>query len=47
MEIAELLGITQETSIRLLKSFKDEGLIDIRKKEIVINSLDKLMEVSE
>ncbi|MCP3676038.1 MAG: Crp/Fnr family transcriptional regulator [Deltaproteobacteria bacterium] len=47
MEIAELLGITQETSIRLLKSFKDEGLIDIRKKDIVINSLDKLMEVSE
>ncbi|MFQ5585379.1 MAG: Crp/Fnr family transcriptional regulator [Thermodesulfobacteriota bacterium] len=47
MEIAELLGITQETSIRLLKSFKDEGLIDIRRKEIVIHSLDKLKEVSE
>jgi len=47
MEIAELLGITQETSIRLLKGFKDEGLIDIRRKEILINSLEQLKEVSE
>jgi len=42
LEIAELLGITQETSIRLLKSFKEEGLIEIRRKEIVIRSMDKL-----
>ncbi len=42
LEIAELLGITQETSIRLLKSFKDEGILDIKRKEIVIKSLDRL-----
>lgn len=42
LEIAELLGITQETSIRLLKSFKEEGILDIKRKEIVINSLDQL-----
>ncbi|MFQ5329782.1 MAG: Crp/Fnr family transcriptional regulator [Thermodesulfobacteriota bacterium] len=47
MEIAELLGITQETSIRLLKGFKNEGLIDIRRKEIVINALERLKAVSE
>ncbi|MDP2688580.1 MAG: Crp/Fnr family transcriptional regulator [Deltaproteobacteria bacterium] len=42
LEIAELLGITQETSIRLLKSFKEEGVLDIRRKEIFIKSLDRL-----
>ena len=42
LEIAELLGITQETSIRLLKSFKEEGLIEIRRKEIIIKSMDRL-----
>jgi CRP-like cAMP-binding protein len=47
MEIAELLGITQETSIRLLKTFKDEGIIEIKRKEIIINSLDRLHEVCE
>ncbi len=44
LEIAELLGITQETSIRLLKSFKEEGILDIRRKEIFIKSLDRLKE---
>jgi CRP/FNR family transcriptional regulator len=42
LEIAEMLGITQETSIRLLKVFKEEGIIEIERKEIVILSMDKL-----
>jgi len=45
LEIAELLGITQETSIRLLKSFKEEGILEIRRKEIFIKSIDKLMDL--
>jgi len=45
LEIAELLGITQETSIRLLKSFKEEGVLEIKRKEIVIKSLDRLREL--
>ena len=47
LDIAELLGITQETSIRLLKSFKDDGIIDIKRKEIIIKSLPMLESVSE
>lgn len=47
LEIAELLGITQETSIRILKSFKDEGILDIRRKEIIIKSLDRLKGMGE
>ncbi|HBG45402.1 MAG TPA: hypothetical protein DDW94_00270 [Deltaproteobacteria bacterium] len=47
LEIAELLGITQETSIRLLKSFKEDGILDIKRKEIIIKSLSKLKEISQ
>lgn len=47
LEIAELLGITQETSIRLLKSFKEEGILDIKRKEIIIKSLEKLKAFGE
>lgn len=47
LEIAELLGITQETSIRLLKSFKEDGILEIRRKEIVIKSMSRLKEFSE
>ncbi len=46
LEIAELLGITQETSIRLLKGFKEEGIISIKRKEIIITSLKSLMEIA-
>ncbi|MFQ5480188.1 MAG: Crp/Fnr family transcriptional regulator [Thermodesulfobacteriota bacterium] len=46
LEIAELLGITQETSIRLLKGFKEEGIISIKRKEIIIISLKRLMEIA-
>jgi len=42
LEIAELLGITQETSIRLLKSFKEQGIIEIKRKEIIIKSPGEL-----
>ncbi len=45
LELAELLGITQETSIRLLKSFKDDGIINMSKKEVVIKSMDKLASI--
>jgi CRP-like cAMP-binding protein len=46
LEMAELLGITQETSIRLLKSFKEEGILDIKRKELVIKALDELKRIS-
>ena len=44
LEIAEMLGITQETSIRLLKSFEEEGIIDIRNKELLIKEMERLRE---
>ncbi|MBI3753217.1 MAG: Crp/Fnr family transcriptional regulator [Deltaproteobacteria bacterium] len=47
LEIAELLGITQETAIRLLKGFKDDGIIEIKRKEIIIKSPAKLEALGE
>lgn len=47
LDIAELLGITQETSIRLLKSFKEAGILDIKRKEIIIKSLSMLEAAGE
>jgi len=47
LDIAELLGITQETSIRLLKNFKDAGIIDIKRKEIIIKSFSQLEAAGE
>lgn len=44
-EMAEMLGITQETASRLLMEFKDEGLIDIDHRRIImldVNSLKML-----
>ena len=46
-EIGELLGITQETSIRLLRSLKEDGIIDIKGKEIIIPSLYRLKTLAE
>lgn len=47
LEIAELLGITQETSIRLLKSFKEDGILEIKRKEIIIKSPERLKSMGE
>ncbi|HBO84994.1 MAG: hypothetical protein A2073_03475 [Deltaproteobacteria bacterium GWC2_42_11] len=47
LDIAELLGITQETSIRLLKTFKEAGIIDIKRKEIIIKSIQMLEAAGE
>ena len=45
LELAEMLGITQETSIRLLKGFKEDGVIGIKKKEVIVLSMSKLAEI--
>jgi CRP/FNR family transcriptional regulator len=35
-ELAEMIGITQETAIRLLSEFKKDGMIDVQEREITI-----------
>jgi len=45
-EIAEMIGITQETAIRLLSDFKKDGLIDVREREITILNHKALLETA-
>jgi CheY-like chemotaxis protein/CRP-like cAMP-binding protein len=44
-DIAALAGISKETAIRVLSSFKDEDLISINNNEITINDVDDLANV--
>lgn len=46
MEIGELLGITQETSIRIMKRFVKDGLLEMRGKEMFIKSPKELLEIA-
>jgi CRP/FNR family transcriptional regulator/CRP/FNR family cyclic AMP-dependent transcriptional regulator len=43
-ELGNIVGISRETAIRVLKTFEDEGIIDIKKNHILIRDLSKLRE---
>lgn len=42
-EMAEMIGVTQETAIRLLSEFKKEGLIEVRDRSITIIRHESLL----
>jgi CRP/FNR family transcriptional regulator len=46
-DLAELSGISPETVVRMLKKFKDEGLIHIDGKKFQIIDYDRLKRISE
>jgi len=43
LEMAEMIGCTQETSIRLLSDFKKEGLIGVQERSITLYDLQTLL----
>lgn len=45
-ELAQIIGLSKETTIRLLSDFKKEGLIDEAMKKIAVKNLSKLCEIS-
>ncbi len=45
-EMGEMIGITQETAIRLLSEFKKDGLIEVRERDITILKPDALLETA-
>lgn len=45
-EMAEMIGITQETAIRLLSEFKKEGLIDVKERDITILNSKALVDTA-
>lgn len=46
-ELAELTGLTPESVIRILSKFKEERLIDINGKKIIILEREKLQHISD
>lgn len=46
-DLANFVGTATETLIRLLKDFKEEGLIETHVRKIEIKELDKLIQISE
>lgn len=45
-ELAEMIGITQETAIRLLSEFKKDGLIEVKEREITVLNSKALIETA-
>ncbi|MBI3541429.1 MAG: Crp/Fnr family transcriptional regulator [Deltaproteobacteria bacterium] len=45
-ELAEMIGITQETAIRLLSEFKTDGMIEVKDREITILKAAALLETA-
>jgi len=46
-ELAELTGLSTENVIRILKKFKDDGLIEEHNKTIKITNYELLTKISE
>ncbi len=46
-DLAELTGMSTESVIRVMKDFKDDGLINIKGKDIELLNIDMLMKISE
>ena len=46
-DLAELTGMSTESVIRVMKDFKDDGLIQFEGKEIELLDMEKLLKISE
>ena len=46
-ELADFSGMSTESSIRILKEFKDEGIIEVKKNSIVILNQERLKKIQE
>ena len=45
-EMAEMIGVTQETAIRLLSEFKKDGIIEVKERNITILNPQALLETA-
>jgi CRP-like cAMP-binding protein len=46
-DIADFAGISTESAVKLLKSFEKDGIIRLNEKDVVIEKLDELVEISK
>ena len=45
-ELGEMIGITEETAIRLLSEFKQDGMIDVKEREITVLNPKALLDIA-
>ena len=45
-EMAEMIGVTQETAIRLLSEFRRDGLIQVKDRAITVLNIEALIETA-
>jgi CRP/FNR family transcriptional regulator len=45
-DLANFVGTATETLIRLLKEFKEEGIIEVHTRKITVLNLDKLVDIA-
>lgn len=45
-ELGEMIGMTQETAIRLLSEFKQDGMIEVNEREITVLNPKRLLETA-
>jgi CRP-like cAMP-binding protein len=46
-DIADFAGISTESTVKLLKSFEKDGLIELHEKDIVLVNHNELLEISK
>ncbi|MDD4922272.1 MAG: Crp/Fnr family transcriptional regulator [Bacteroidales bacterium] len=46
-DLADFAGISTESTVKLLKTFEREGLIELQEKDIVIKDINALMDISK
>lgn len=46
-DLAEFASVSTESAIKILKDFEQEGIIELKGKDILINNKEKLIEISE
>jgi CRP/FNR family transcriptional regulator len=46
-DIAEFAGISTESTVKLLKSFEKDGLIELHEKDIILSNPKELTEISK
>ncbi len=46
-DIAEFAGISAESAVKILKSFEEENIIQLKEKDITITNYEKLKEISK
>jgi len=46
-DLADFAGLSTESTVKLLKGFEKEGLVELQEKDIVLHDVDHLKEIQK